>query len=97
MKIYYQTSTNNWYHEEMDVKLTFGANKIEIPYQQSRLANDVISFDVDQINTQEILTIGILTTANSKNQHGLGGNLPLFQSLHEYLLKHAYFLIRIHD
>lgn len=91
MKIYYQMSTNNWYHGEMDVKLTFGANNIEIPYQQSQLANDVISFDVDQINTQEILTIGILTTANSKNQHGLGGNLPLFQSLHEYLLKYGIF------
>lgn len=37
---------------------------------------------------QQDLTIGILTTANVKQQHRLRGNLPLFRSLHLYLAKH---------
>jgi glutathione synthase/RimK-type ligase-like ATP-grasp enzyme len=91
MKIFYHEATKSWSHEQDGFVLTFGANQVNIPYHQNQLTSDVSSFEVEPFHSHEILTVGILTTVNSKNEIGIGGNLPLFQSLHLYLLKHGIF------
>ncbi|MFJ8244609.1 YheC/YheD family protein [Peribacillus asahii] len=88
MKIFYNSSTKQWWHGQNGLTVTFGADQIEIPYQHPLFLQDVQSFDVKPFHRNEILTIGILTTSG-KNKIGLGGNLPLFQSLHSYLLQHG--------
>ena len=52
----------------------------------------MISFDLEPFSSyHQILTIGILTTQNSKNGIGISGNLSLFRSLQMYLLEHGIF------
>src|SRR4051812_12380676 len=91
MKIYYDEANKSWWHEQTGLQLTFGVNKAAIPFQHGKVTSDVISFDVEVFQNHEVVTIGILTTQNSKNEFGIGGNLSLFRSLHVYLLKHGIF------
>jgi glutathione synthase/RimK-type ligase-like ATP-grasp enzyme len=91
MKLYYDESNNSWWHEETGVKLTFGVNQEPISFQRSKATSNAISFDVTPFQTHKIITVGILTTQNLKNECGISGNLPLFRSLHLYLLEHGIF------
>lgn len=91
MKLYYDELNNSWWHEETGVKLTFGVNQEPISFQRSKATSNAISFDVTPFQTNKIITVGILTTQNLKNECGISGNLPLFRSLHLYLLEHGIF------
>jgi hypothetical protein len=91
MKIYYDESNTSWWHKKAELRLTFGINQEHIPFQHNTATSDSISFDVTPFQNHEIITVGILTTQNLKNECGLGGNLPLFRSLHLYLLEHGIF------
>ena len=89
MKIYYHESDKSWWHEQAGLKLTFGINQKMIPFHRTKVPSDTLSLDLKLFHSQNIITIGILTTQNLKNECGIGGNLPLFRSLHLYLLEHG--------
>lgn len=89
MKIYYNESNKNWWHEQKGQMLTFGIDNTIIPIEDiNDKTTDIVSFDIEPFHTQVVLTIGILTK-NSKKSGEISGNLSLFRSLHMYLLEHG--------
>ncbi len=91
MKVYYNETTKGWWHEQAELTLTFGARNTIIPFEIHNKQTDVIDFDLKPFHAHHILLIGILTNRNPKRPEEICGNLPLFRSLHKYLLEHGIF------
>lgn len=89
MKVYYNETTKSWWHEQADATLTFGAKNTIIPFETYDKTNDIIDFDLKPFHAHHILLIGILTNKSPKKNEEICGNLPLFRSLHKYLLEHG--------
>lgn len=87
MNIFYDSPTENWYHNHENAELFAGSAKEEISYKKDHSNQPLIPITIYPGN--RMLAVGILTVSNPKKESGLGGNLTLFRDLSLYLLKHG--------
>ncbi|WP_051405063.1 YheC/YheD family endospore coat-associated protein [Bacillus cihuensis] len=90
MKLYYDLTNQLWKHRSSGQKAYFGQDLREIPFSEE-VPLPSFSVQTKLEHGNRILTVGIMTCQNKKNDFGIAGNLPLFYDLHQELLKHGIF------
>ncbi len=90
MKLYYDLTNHLWSHCSFGQKAYFGQESSQIHFNEE-IPSPSFSIQSKLEHRNRILTVGIMTCQNKKNDFGIAGNLPLFYDLHQELLKHGIF------
>ena len=90
MKLYYDLTNQLWSHCSSCQTAYFGQENVQIQFNEE-IPQQSFSLNTKLEHGNRILTVGIMTCQNKKNNLGITGNLPLFYDLHQELLKHGIF------
>lgn len=83
--IFYHTENKKWFHNDKDTAITFGKNKIHVPFAEQMNEPLCFSFYLKQKNHNAGPLIGIMTA--ERNDGSLAGNGPLFTSIQTEIIQ----------